>query len=334
MDWEPSEPRRNIIKSHHQRTLTTFPASSPSLGRHGQSIGFTNMAERAHLSTDRLNGVCETLLIPLAARVVESESVAPAFYDERGVALADLLDFDPHVVARDRWNKVGCQARTLILDAAVNDFLQRHPRALVINLGAGLCTRFWRVHARESLRWFDIDLPSVIELKRELLSQFDKEPEGSRRQYTTLDADVTDPSWLEQIPRTNDEQVLVIAEGLLMYLEQDSVQQLLKTLVDEFTGGELLLEAWSKFVRRVWGRLSPALRRTGASLHWGLDNPRTIEAWDSRIRVKNEWRPGDWEPHRWGLLRYAPALRRSLTKVLHFQLGEAVDAVDAQHSAA
>ncbi len=292
------------------------------------------MTKRAQLSTNRLQGVCETLLIPLAARVVESESDAPAFRDERGVAIAKLMDFDPHEVAKDRWNKVGCQARTIILDDAVNEFLKRHPRALVINLGAGLCTRFWRVQARESLRWFDIDLPAVIELKRDLLSNFDDEPANSRRQYTTLDADVTNPTWLEQIPRASNEHVLVIAEGLLMYLDQTSVQQLLRLLVDEFTGGELLMEAWSQFVRRVWGTLSPALRRTGASLHWGLNNPRTIEAWDPRIRVKNEWRPGDWEPQRWGLLRFTPALRRSLTKVVHFQLGEAVETADAQHSAA
>ncbi|MCA9073646.1 MAG: class I SAM-dependent methyltransferase [Planctomycetaceae bacterium] len=291
------------------------------------------MTKRAQLSTDCLNGVCETLLIPLAARVVESQSTNPAFRDERGVELAQLLDFDPHEVARDRWNKVGCQARTLIFDDAVNDFLSRHPRALVLNLGAGLCTRFWRVEPQESLRWFDIDLPSVIALKRELLANFD-DASNSHKQHTTLDADVTNPSWLEQIPRVADEQVLVIAEGLLMYLDQDSVQRLLQTLVKEFTGGELIIEAWSTFVRRVWGTLSPALRRTGASLHWGLDNPKTIEAWDPRITVKNEWRPGDWEPQRWGLLRYAPALRRSLTKVVHFQLGETVTSETRQHSAA
>ena len=292
------------------------------------------MDNRAQLSTNCLQGVCETLLIPLAARVVESESHDPAFRDERGVEIARLLDFDPHEVAKDRWNKVGCQARTLILDSAVNDFLERNPRALVINLGAGLCTRYWRIRHQESLRWFDIDLPEVIELKRELLSQFGEESQKNRRQYTTLPADVTDHSWLEQIPRANDEQVLIIAEGLLMYLNQDAVQSLIMRLVNEFSGGELLIEAWSPFVRRVWGTLSPALRRTGASLHWGLDNPRTVAAWDPRIGVKNEWRPGDWEPHRWGLLRFAPALRRSLTKVVHFQLGDAVKRKEAQPSAA
>jgi O-methyltransferase involved in polyketide biosynthesis len=116
--------------------------------------------------------------------------------------------------------------------------------------------------------------------------------------------------------------VLVIAEGLLMYLDPTAVRQLITRLVDEYPGGELLLEAWSPFVRRVWGTLSPALRRTGATLHWGLRSSHTIECWDARIRLKDEWRPGDWEPHRWGLLRFAPRLRRSLTKIIHVQLGD------------
>ncbi len=276
--------------------------------------------DRPSLSAHGLSGVCETLLIPLAARVVESESDAPAFRDPRGVAFARLLDFDAANVARDRWNKVGCQARTVILDAAVNDFLQRNPRATVINLGAGLCTRYWRVESRESLRWFDVDLPSVIALKRELLASIASEPPDGGRQYATLEADVTDHAWMGQIPRVADEPVLVIAEGLLMYLDPEEVQRLIIGVTDRYAGGELLMEAWSPFVRRVWGTISPALRRTGVSLHWGLDNPQTIEAWDQRIRLINEWRPGDWEPQRWGLLRYAPPLRRSLTKVIHFGL--------------
>ncbi len=277
-------------------------------------------------STHGLSGVCETLLIPLAARVVESESDTPAFRDPRGVTFARLLDFDASEVARDRWNKVGCQARTVILDAAVNGFLQRNPRATVINLGAGLCTRFWRVEPRELLRWFDVDLPSVIGLKRDLLASIGSEPPDDSRQYATLEADVTDHAWMGQIPRAADEPVLVIAEGLLMYLEPAEVQRLIIGVTDRYAGGELMMEAWSPFVRRVWGTISPALRRTGASLHWGLDNPQTIEAWDRRIRLLNEWRPGDWEPQRWGLLRYLPPLRRSLTKVIHFELGNAPQA--------
>lgn len=292
------------------------------------------MTERSESLTNRLSGVCETLLIPLAARVVESESARPALQDPRGVAFARQLDFDPQHVARDKWNKVGCLARTIILDAAVNDFLDRSPRAAVINLGAGLCTRYWRVHPKQSLQWFDVDLPAVIQLKRELLADFETEPSDANRSYTAIEADVTDPGLWDQIPRDAAERVLVIAEGLLMYLDQSAVRHLITRLADEYAGGELLLEAWSPFVRRVWGTLSPALRRTGATLRWGLSRPQVIEHWDARLRLKNEWRPGDWEPHRWGLLRFAPRLRRSLTKVIHFQLGDSDSSAKSHEFAA
>src|SRR5690606_23971031 len=108
------------------------------------STGIFPMGDRTSRPAHGLTGVCDTLLIPLAARVVESESASPAFRDPRGVAFARRLDFDPEHVARDRWNKVGCLARTVILDEAVNEFLSRNPHATVINLGAGLCTRYWR----------------------------------------------------------------------------------------------------------------------------------------------------------------------------------------------
>jgi len=56
-----------------------------------------------------------------------------------------------------------------------------------VNISAGLDTMFYRVD-NGSIRWYDIDLPNVIALRRQLL------PETAR---TTLIArSIFDPSWL------------------------------------------------------------------------------------------------------------------------------------------
>jgi methyltransferase (TIGR00027 family) len=278
-----------------------------------------NTLKQCGSATVPLRGVSETLLIPLAARVLESQQVNAVFRDPWALNLASQLGMDQREFSRDRWNMVGCLARTIIIDAAVQKFVAQNPRAVVVNLGAGLCTRFWRVSPGESLRWFDLDLPDVIQLKRRLVKRFDQYQSREIGHYRTLEADVTSPSWMARVRPTPREGLLIIAEGLLMYLPEEDVERLLVQLVDHYGCGELLLEAWSKFVCRVWGTLSPTLRRTDAAVQWGVNNPALLEKWDKRIHVIQSWSPGEWEPHRWGLLRYAARLRRSLEKIIHIE---------------
>jgi hypothetical protein len=33
----------------------------------------------------------------------------------------------------------------------------------------------------------------------------------------------------------------------------------------------------------------PSLKKTGASVHWGVDDPRTIEQWGDDIHWQKEW---------------------------------------------
>ena len=49
------------------------------------------------------------------------------------------------------------------MDAAIRTFLARHPDAVVVNLGGGLDTRFFRVDNGRVL-WKEIDVPESIAL--------------------------------------------------------------------------------------------------------------------------------------------------------------------------
>ncbi|MGZ4913277.1 MAG: class I SAM-dependent methyltransferase [Halobacteriota archaeon] len=53
-------------------------------------------------------------------------------------------------------------------DDKVRSCVARHPEASVVNLGAGLDTAFYRVD-NGTLRWCDLDLPTVMALRSELL---------------------------------------------------------------------------------------------------------------------------------------------------------------------
>ncbi len=86
----------------------------------------------------------------------------------------------------------------------------------MVNIACGLDTRFQRLDDGH-VTWYDLDLPDVIELRRRLL-------EDSER-HRTIAASALDPDWPDQLGEGEASgDVLVIIEGLSMYLEQDADQ--------------------------------------------------------------------------------------------------------------
>src|SRR3954454_13644307 len=89
--------------------------------------------------------VARTLLVPLWARSVESRKTRPIVHDPRAAEICDALDYDFSIFRRAYGTQVGCVLRGLLYDAWATDFLDRHPEGTIVELGAGLSTRFERV---------------------------------------------------------------------------------------------------------------------------------------------------------------------------------------------
>ncbi|EPS50207.1 O-methyltransferase domain-containing protein [Clostridium botulinum A1 str. CFSAN002368] len=64
--------------------------------------------------------------------------------------------------------------RAKTFDDAIKNFISKYPNSSIVNLGAGLDTTFFRVD-NENLNWYNIDLPDVIELRKKLLPESDRE---------------------------------------------------------------------------------------------------------------------------------------------------------------
>ncbi len=57
-------------------------------------------------------------------------------------------------------------------------------------MGAGLCTRFFRVDNRE-ISWYEVDFPEVIDLKHKLIG------EGDRLHF--IAGSILENTWLKEI---------------------------------------------------------------------------------------------------------------------------------------
>jgi O-methyltransferase involved in polyketide biosynthesis len=153
-------------------------------------------------------------------------------------------------------------------------FLREHPSGTVVEIGSGLNTRSERLD-NGRLHWFDLDLPEVIELRRQFL------PDCERRK--TLAASVLDAGWMETV-RACPAPYLFVAETVFIYLEEADVKSALAQIARNFPGAGIALDTGSR--RAVTGGNKDFVRRKmAARFAWACDDPRTIESWNIGLRL-------------------------------------------------
>lgn len=219
----------------------------------------------------------ETLLITLFAKAGESRLSDSLLSDTLAAEAVRRIDYDFARLKVTRDMMVGLAMRARMLDDWVRKFITENPGASVLHLGCGLDTRVFRVDPPRSIRWFDVDYPEVIALRRRLYPERDG--------YELIGSSVVEPAWLERVPA--DRPAMIVAEGLLMYLRQEEVQRLFTAITARVPSGEAAFDAFSRL--GVWlVQRQHSLRATGATLHWGIDDPRELEVMVPRLRFVEE----------------------------------------------
>ncbi len=185
------------------------------------------------------------MLWTLTMHAHDAASERPILGDRYAADLLARVDDPPDLGLSLGGNTPLICARAKLIDDIARGWLARHDEAVVLHLGCGLDSRVLRLDPGPGVRWFDVDQEPVIELRRRLY-------DDSR---TATVGDVTDPSSYRQFPA--DLPRLVIAEGLLMYLDPAGV----RTVVDRALtpGSTLVADSVAPWVPWVAG-LQPAMR--------------------------------------------------------------------------
>lgn len=213
-----------------------------------------------------------TNLVTLYLRAHESRSPHPILGDRTAAEAVERIDYDFKRIHRSSLpasNQYLVALRAKRLDDWCAGFLRRQPEAVVLHLGCGLDGRAFRLAVPPSVSWFDLDQPGVIELRRRLYD----DTEG----YRMIGSSVTEPQWLEHVPPGRP--TLIVAEGLLMYLAEGEVRQLLHRLTHRFDCGEMHFDTLSA--------LAPVLSKlfTRGIIKWGIRDARELQAWNPRLRL-------------------------------------------------
>ena len=171
----------------------------------------------------KLGVVEDTLFVPMLGRIYASEHCPQILYDKKALELKNKLPLD--LIKQNKQNQytlLASASRSANMDRFIRSFLERRPDGVIVQLGCGLETTYYRCDNGRT-RWYAVDLPHVIDYRRELLPELERE--------TYLAGDAFSEDWIRQV-RTEfpDAPILVTAGGLFHYFEENKVISLLRMI--------------------------------------------------------------------------------------------------------
>ena len=262
----------------------------------------------------------ETLLVPLYGKAIESKKETPILIDSKALEIVEKINFNfKSLKIPSKTNTMMC-LRAKLIDNFTNEFLANNTNNIVLHLGCGLDSRYSRIDNTE-VNWYDLDYKEVIDMRRQFFPETDK--------YHLISSSVTEPGWIESIP-TSEKAYLVIAEGLFMYLKEEEIKTLLNSIKEKVGHFTLIFDAYNVFTSKKV-KNHPSIKKTGAKIYWGIDDPEETLKWNSEIRfIKEIYFTSNEEIDKLGFgmrLSYKIAhifpIARKAQRIMIYEIGEA-----------
>ena len=226
------------------------------------------------VNVDALQAVSETLLITLYMRSLETKRAKSIIQDYKAVEIIDRINYNFSAYDSEV-SQATIAIRTEVIDKLVKEFIDRYPNATIVNLGAGLCTRFHRLD-NGSTDWINIDLPEVKPVWESLI--------GNKERSQYLSHCILDFAWIDEVKATQPSKVLFIAEGVLMFLSELEVKQLIDEIQSNFPGSEMIFDCLGVFLAQK-SNLNSGKLGIEASYKWGIKNLKDIETWNDKVEL-------------------------------------------------
>ncbi len=222
-----------------------------------------------------LQGVEETMLIPLSIKANETLRSNARIQDKKAVEIVQKLQLD--TTKYDKFmSHEGVVARTILFDKAFNAILKKIPNAACICIGCGLDARFERVDNGQIL-WYDLDLPNVIAIRKKYFQQAPR--------VFTIAKSVFDPSWTEEVEKGRP--TIFMMEGVLMYFTEEQIRKLLNMLCEKFPKSIFLLELSPPFLKK-FGKHHDTVKNTTATFQWGVETAKELEGYVKGLKLVEE----------------------------------------------
>ena len=199
---------------------------------------------------------------------------AKAFMNEDGLKILETFKDE----TRPNTSNV---ARHRIIDDILRQELAATPNLIVVIIGAGFDSRAYRLKGGT---WVELDEPQVIAYKNERLPASEC-PNELHRVAIDFSTDSLEEKLASFVGRS---PVIVVIEGVFMYLDQETIQRLLETLHRLFPQHKLICDLMTRRFFEKYGRtIHEKLTGMGATFKFTVDYPE-------KVFVQNGYRCIGW----------------------------------------
>ncbi len=259
-----------------------------------------------------MNNVNKTLYIPLYGK---------AYVSQKGILLSDKKaeeiwaseGFKLGGKSKSKWLAYYMSIRSAVFDEWLLGQMETHPDATVLHIGCGMDARVLRVGTRGHM-WYDVDFSDVIAERGRYYTETDD--------YKMLVGDARENDWLADIPECG--HVVVVLEGVSMYLSHNETQSLLSNLCAHFSSVTLLVDCYTVLAAKMSKYKNP-INDVGVTKVYGIDDP-TVWQTDALTFVnEHEMTPPKYVDQLKGMERkifqklYAGSFAKKLYRLFEYQ---------------
>lgn len=217
-----------------------------------------------------LNNESKTLFIPLLGKAVMSKDNI-FLHDPKAEEIISKIVYDFDSLKQSKWLSMYMSLRAMIIDELCNKYILEHPNATIIHLGCGLDSRCLRVNQNYSI-WYDVDYKNVINIRKQFYDVDSK--------YKMIGSSVIDFKWLKQID--NSENILIVMEGLTMYLSEEEIKKLITQINKKFGDVHFIFDAYSKMGVKA-SKIKNPVNQMNAEVKYGINNPKELLSLNDKL---------------------------------------------------
>jgi O-methyltransferase involved in polyketide biosynthesis len=235
------------------------------------------------IATTELTPVEQTAFLTEYARALDSRWTRPILGDKLADEVVGKIDYD--FAGLGVQTSVVCQTalRAKMLDDRVRRFVDEHPDAVVVDLGAGLDSGFYRVAPPPSVDWYSVDLPGILALRDDVLP--------ANPHSHSVPVSVAEKYWPETIPAGRP--TMLIADGLFAFLSEPVIVGIFRGITEHFGSGELAFNDYGRigWVSKLAIKFAPQKMFKDVGSQWGyagFNDAHHPETWNPRLTLVEE----------------------------------------------
>ena len=210
-----------------------------------------------------LNGVEDTLYIPLVGRIYATKKFPEFFYDEKALSLESHIPTDSIDKNSNEYFYMASVCRQQTIDEKIISFLKDNPYGNVVFLGAGVETAYHRI-GNKTANFYQVDLPSVIEIRKRVL--------GNGNNENFISGDMFRLDWIKEIDTTLP--TLISVSGGYQYFDESKIIEMVKKMKAHIPNGELVFDATNSKGLKLANKYVKKTGNTNAQMYFSVDNPK------------------------------------------------------------